>query len=665
MPRRQEAAMGQPETRFASARDVNIAYQVIGEGPVDLVWAWGFTSNIEVFWEEPSYAAFLRRLAGFARVVLFDRRGCGASDRHGGTVTATLEERMEDVLAVLDAVGSERASVVGISEGGNLAALLAATYPDRIASIIMYGTAARFLRDEDHPWGLADADAMAAFAEARRVGWGTYEGSAAAVQLWAPTMAADERFITWMAKHARQSCSRSVIVPLLRALEAYDLVDVFPAVGVPTLVLHRTGDLLIPVSHSRWIAEHVPDAHLVELAGHDHLPFVGDTEGVLAEIEEFLVGSRTVSATERRLATLVITDVAHPSTGIGDDARREVTAAYGQILTDHLARFAGHRVKHVGSGMLATFDGPARAIRCALGILDAAGRHGIEARVGIHTGECQVHDADIDGIVVDVATAVAAQAAAGEILASSTVRDLVAGSGILFGDPRTIEIDGIAGRRDVLPVLRHGLSPDTTRRLAIEQADVLRRDGEYWTVAYDGHVATLRDTKGVRDLARLLAAPHHELHVLDLGAEAGDTRLVETRQATEADDLHREHGSSDPILDDQARHAYKQRIDELQADIDDADRRGDPEASVRPRAELDALVDQLTAAYGLGHRPRRTPDRIERARKTVTRRIRDAIRRIERAHPALGRHLQASIRTGVFCSYAPERDIRWTVDSHR
>ncbi|MGH9262585.1 MAG: hypothetical protein ACRD08_22230, partial [Acidimicrobiales bacterium] len=247
---------------------------------------------------------------------------------------------------------------------------------------------------------------------------------------------------------------------------------------------------------------------------------------------------------------------------------------------------------------------------------------------------------------------------------SSTVRDLVAGSGIRFGTPRTVEIPGVADRRDVLPVLRHGPSPDTTRRLAIEQAEVLRRDGEYWTVAYDGHVTTLRDAKGVRDLARLLAAPHHEFHILDLGAEADDTRPSSTRQATHAD-LHREHSSAEPIIDDRARVEYKHRIDELQADIDDADRRGDPEVSVRARIELDALVDELTAAYGLGGQPRRTPDRIERARKTVTGRIRDAIGRIERAHPTLGRHLQVSVRTGVFCAYTPERDVRWTVDSDR
>jgi pimeloyl-ACP methyl ester carboxylesterase len=656
--------MSQPETRFASAGDVNIAYQVLGEGTVDLVWAWGLTSNIEVVWEEPSYAAFLRRLAEFARVILFDRRGCGTSDRHGGTVTATLEERMADVLAVLDAVGSERASVFGVSEGGNLAALLAATYPNRVASIVVYGTAARFLRDEDHPWGWADADWLAAFHERVRAGWGTVENSAMAVHLWAPSLAGDERFIAWMAKHARQSCSRSVILPLMRAFEAYDLIDVFPAVRVPTLVLHRIGDVLVPVAHSRWIVEHTPEARLVELPGVDHLPFVGDAEAVLAEVEEFLVGSRAASATERRLVTLLVTDVVQAPDVIGDNTRRELTATHDQIVADHLARFTGHQVKHVGDGVLATFDGPARAIRCALGIVDAAARLGLDVRVGVHTGECEVHDAEIGGVAVDIATRVAEHAAAGEVLVSSTVRDLIAGSGIRFGDSRTLELDAVVGRRDVLPVLSHGVSPDAARRLAIEQANVLRRDGEYWTVAYDGHVAMLRDTKGVRDLASLLAAPHRELHVLDLGAERVGARAVDAREATDAAGIHHERASNEPVLDDQARIEYKRRVDELQADIDDADCRGDPEGSARARQELDALVDQLTAAYGLGGNPRRTPDRIERARKTVTRRIRDAIARTERAHPPLGRHLHASIRTGVFCSYAPERDVHWTVEAH-
>lgn len=292
------------------------------------------------------------------------------------------------------------------------------------------------------------------------------------------------------------------------------------------------------------------------------------------------------------------------------------------------------------------------------------GELGLDVRVGVHTGECQVHDAEIGGVAVDIATRVAEHAAVGETLVSSTVRDLVAGSGIRFGDTRTLELDAVVGRRDLLPVLSHGVSPDAARHLAIEQANVMRRDGEYWTVAYDGHVAMLRDTKGVRDLASLLAAPHREFHVLDLGAEAIGARALDPREATDAAGIHRERASGEPVLDDQARIEYKHRIDELQADIDDADHRCDAEGSARARQEHDALVDHLTAAYGLGGHPRRTPDRIERARKTVTRRIRDAIARTERAHPPLGRHLQASIRTGVFCSYAPERDVHWTVGAH-
>jgi pimeloyl-ACP methyl ester carboxylesterase len=655
--------MRQPETRFASAGDVNIAYQVLGEGSVDLVWAWGLTSNIEVVWEEPSYAAFLRGLAEFARVILFDRRGCGASDRHGGTVTATLEERTADVLAVLDAVDSERCSVLGVSEGGNLAALLAATYPNRIASIVLYGTLARFLRDEEHPWGWADADTMAAFHERVRAGWGTVESSAIAVRLWAPSLAGDERFIEWMAKHARQSCSRSVILPLMRAYEAYDLIHVFPAVRVPTLVLHRTGDVLVPVAQSRWIAEQIPDARLVELPGIDHLPFVGDAESLLAEVEEFLVGSRAASATARRLVTLLVSEVVQAPGGTGDHTRRQVSATHDQVVADHIARFTGRLRAHVGDGVLATFDGPARAIRCAVGIVDAAARLGLNVRIGVHTGECEVHEDEIGGVAVDLATRVAEHAAAGEILVSSTVRDLVAGSGIRFGDPRTVELDTVVGRREVLPVLTHGVSPDAARHFAIEQANVLRRDGEYWTVAYDGHVAMLRDTKGVRDLASLLAKPHRELHVLDLGAEDVGGRTVDPREASDAG-IQREGVPGEPVLDDRARIEYKRRIDELQGDIDAADHRRDPEGSARARQELDTLVDHLTAAYGLSGSPRRTPDRIERARKTVTRRIRDVIARTERAHPPLGRHLQASIRTGVFCSYAPERDVHWTVEAH-
>ena len=243
-----ESGMDQTQTKYAGAGEVNIAYQVVGDGPVDLVWAYGLASNIEVFWEEPSFAAFFRRLSEFSRLILFDRRGCGASDREGTTVTPTLEERMDDVIAVLDALGSERASIFGVSEGGALAALFAATHPERTSSIIVYGTMARFLKDADHPWGWANDDGLASFNKAVEQGWGTIEGAEGGVPLWAPSMVGDERFTNWMARYMRQSVSRGAISPLLWSFPAYDLVDVFPAVRVPTLVLHRREDLLVPVS---------------------------------------------------------------------------------------------------------------------------------------------------------------------------------------------------------------------------------------------------------------------------------------------------------------------------------------------------------------------------------------------------------------------------------
>jgi pimeloyl-ACP methyl ester carboxylesterase len=311
--------MGQPVTRYARAGEVNIAYQVVGDGPVDLVWAYGLASNIEVFWEEPSLAAFLRRLSEFTRLILFDRRGCGLSDRHGTTATPTLEERMDDVLAVLDAVGSQQASILGISEGGSLAALFAATHPERTARIILYGTLTHYDADAQYQPGVGDGTG-AAFVEAVSRGWGMR--SDWAVQLWAPSMAGDEPFTEWLAKYARQSVSRGAILPLLSAFYAYDLVDVFPAVRVPTLVLHRRDDALVPVRHGRHIASQIPDARFVELEGADHLPFVGDAEAVLAEVQDFLVGSHTPIPRQRRLLTLVFTDIADATpkaVDLGDD----------------------------------------------------------------------------------------------------------------------------------------------------------------------------------------------------------------------------------------------------------------------------------------------------------------------------------------------------------
>jgi hypothetical protein len=274
-----------------------------------------------------------------------------------------------------------------------------------------------------------------------------------------------------------------------------------------------------------------------------------------------------------------------------------------------------------------------------------------------------VVDGDVRGIAVHVAARLVESAEPGEILASSTVRDLVAGSGVRFEEGRVVELEGIAGHRTVFPVVRHGVTPDVARRLASEQANVFRRDGEYWTVGYRGLVVTLRDSKGLHDLARLLAEPGREVHVLDLAAEGTDSRSISPAAAADAGLAP--VGRGEPVIDGTARAQYKRRIAELEADIDQAQDRGDPAAAAVAQEELDTIIAELTAAYGLGGRPRRSPDHVERARKAVSRRVRNAIARIERAHPRLGRHLQTSIRTGTFSSYEPERDVHWTVDSDR
>jgi pimeloyl-ACP methyl ester carboxylesterase len=655
--------MLQPTTRYALAGDVHIAYQVVGDGPVDLVWAWGLASNIEVVWEEPAYAAFLRRLAEFSRLILYDRRGCGVSDREGTTVTPTLEERMEDVIAVLDAVGAGQASIFGVSDGGNLAAALAATYPQRVSSIILWATVARFDQDAEHPFRFAGQDSFADVVEWMRRGWGTVPGAENALHLWAPSMVGDERFAAWLAKHCRQAVSRGGIVPLLWSSTYVYVAEVFPTVHVPALVLHRTDDRLVPIGQSRSVADLIPDAEFVELPGADHYPFVGDTDAVLAEIEGFLLGSRSSSYRQRKLLTVLslrITDAAD-SLNLTQGAWSALLAAHDEMTRAHLTRFTGREVRRAGHDLLAVFDGPGRAIRCALGIVDAAARSGLRVGAGLHAGECDVVDEDVSGITVSVAVSVAEAAGPGNVLASGTVRDLVPGSGIRFGRRRVVELSPLPDPQAVFPVLAQGVAPDTVRRLAIDQDNLLRRDGEYWTVAYGGLVVTLRDRKGLGDLARLLAAPQREHHVLDLAAPARGSPIGLAGPEMLQNGLRVDHGLDEPILDDTAIASYKRRIAELEQDIDEADAVHDSEVSAKSRQELDAIVTELATAYGLAGRPRRIPDHVERARKTVGRRIRTAIDSIEQTHPTLGRHLRASVRTGVFCSYSPERDVAWTV----
>ena len=654
--------MALPTTRYARAGDIEVGYQVIGDGPIDLVFIWGLASNIDVMWEEPSFAALLRRLAEFSRLILFDRRGCGVSDRGGATETPTLEERRDDVLAVLDAVGVSRASLLGVSEGGSLAALFAATHPERTAKLVLYGAIARFLRDADHPVGLVDRDEARAFEALIAPTWG--ERNERAVALWAPTLADDDRFIEWWARFWRQSLSRRLVKPLMRALAAYDLVDVYPAVRVPTLVLHRRHDRLIPAAHGRWIAEQVPDARLVELDGVDHLPFVGDAGSVAAEIERFLVGPRALAPRDRRLLAVAAVRVGRSArlAHLDEQAWQGSVAMFDRELAHHLDRAGGREVRTSGDGHLVVFDGPARAIRCSVGLVDAAARLGLSAQVGVHCGECEVSGEDVLGLPVHIATEMALSAVPGQVLVSSTVRDLVAGSGLRFDDGRELQLDGLAGTRSAFAVQRDAGAVDTERRRDDVLINAIRFEGEYWTLAYAGQVVMLRDSKGLHDLARLLAAPQQELHALVLMAEAvAADELVSGREASEAG-LAVGAAGGDPIVDVSARTAYQRRIAELEEELIEADRHGDPDAVARLRSERDLVVDEIAAAYGLGGRPRRTPDHVERARKAVTRRIRTALERIAEVHPALGDHLDVSVQTGTYCCYRPDREVVWDVE---
>lgn len=661
---RRLAGMDAPPTRFARAGEIDIAYQVLGDGPVDLLWVGGLCSNIEVLWEEPRWAALMRRLSSFSRLIIFDRRGCGISDRGGATTTPTLEERLEDVTAVLDAVDSERAALFGFSEGGQVAGMYAATYPERVSHIILYGTIARFIRDSEHPWGWQSREDVDAFIRLVSQGWGEAETAPVAAALWAPSVADDERFTDWLAKWARQSLSRRDVAPFLRANLSYDLDEVFPAVRAPALVLHRTDDVLVPVSNGRWIARQIPGSKLVELPGVDHFPSIGDSEAVAVEIETFLVGRAPQPVRDRRLLTIVVAelDQAAPVAPLDDGAWRELLDSYDRAVDEQVERFGGKRMVTSGEVVLAAFDAPARAIRGATALVDTAHRLGLDLRAGIHCGECVVTDDGIEGVAVHVATRVATEAGVRGVLVSATVRDLVHGSGIRFGQERHIELQVLEGRHSVFPVLTEGVSPEDARRLTIEQANLFRCDGEYWTLAFGGEVAAVRDTKGLRDLAQLLERPGVDVHVLDLAADGVvATRRVSPGEAHQAD-LHSTDGAAgDPLIDETARSAYRRRITELEEELEMAEDMGDSGTAARARAEREAILEQLTTAYGLGGRPRRTPDHVERARKAVSRRVRTTIVRVGDVLPALGRHLQVSVHTGVFCSYQPEQPLRWTI----
>lgn len=429
--------------RYARSGDVHIAYKVLGHGPIDIVLVLGWISHLEAMAEDPAVAHFFDRLASFARVIVFDKRGTGLSDRVDPSALPTLEQRMDDVRAVMDAANSGKAALVGVSEGGPMCALFSATYPSRTRALVTYGSYARWLHANDHPWTPTLEDHERAL-QAYETGWGTSIG----LRHMAPSVARDEACRERWGRFLRAAASPGAAMALLRMNIRIDVCPILPTIDVPTLVLHRTGDKLIDVRCGRYLAANIPGAKLVELPGDDHLPWYGDSDALADEIEEFLTGVRQVPHGNRALATVVFTDIVgstEHAAALGDAKWRELLQRYHERARREVALFHGKEVDTAGDGFFATFDGPARGVRCACAIRDAVAPLGLEVRGGVHTGECEMAGGKVSGIAVHTGARVAAVARGGEVLVSSTVRDLVAGSGLRFVDRGLHTLKGIAG----------------------------------------------------------------------------------------------------------------------------------------------------------------------------------------------------------------------------
>jgi class 3 adenylate cyclase len=415
---------------------------VVGDGPIDLVLVLGFATHLELLWEAPPFAHFFERLASFSRVILFDKRGTGLSDPVAEA--PTLEQRIDDVGAVMDAAGSERAAMLGISEGGPMCVLFAATHPERATALVLYGAMARTTEAPDYPWA-SPADALLeSAAEFIAPYWGQRpEGM---IELFSPSLVDQPGVVEFNARLERSSASPAMMQQIFEMFLDIDVRDILPTIHVPTLVLHRRKDRVVNWRAGEYLAQQISGARYVELDGIDHLPWAGDADSVLGEVEEFLTGARSVPEPDRVLATVMFTDIVgstQRAADLGDARWRELLAAHHDSVRRELEHFRGREVKSLGDGYLATFDGPARAIRCGHEIAQAARSTDLEVRVGLHTGEVEVMDDDVGGIAVHIAARIGALAGAGEVLVSSTVKDLVAGSGIQFEDRGAKQLKGI------------------------------------------------------------------------------------------------------------------------------------------------------------------------------------------------------------------------------
>ena len=421
-------ALTPPPTHYARSGDVSIAYQVLGNGPIDLVFVMGWVSHLDYFWREPSFARFLTRLASFSRLILFDKRGTGLSDRVSDL--PTLEQRMDDVRAVMEAVGSERAALMGVSEGGPLCSLFATTYPSRTLGLVMIGTYARRLWAPDYPWGPTRA-AHEHFLEEIRTGWGGPVG----IGIRAPSQSHDPAFCDWWSTYLRMGASPGAVLTLTQMNAEIDVRHVLPAIRVPTLVLHRTDDQCLTVEQGRYVAEHIPGATFVELPGNDHLPFVGDQDAMLDAIEPFLDRLPHDGVADRVLATILSTRVTPR------DGQTTARDAFDAHARREIEWFRGRWLDRCDEGLTAAFDGPARAIRCAVSLAAAAPRYGLTARGGLHTGECSNDGTSLRGPALAMAAALSRLAPDGDVVVSRTVKDLVAGAGLFFDDRGTHALD--------------------------------------------------------------------------------------------------------------------------------------------------------------------------------------------------------------------------------
>jgi class 3 adenylate cyclase len=434
-----------PKTRYARSGDVNIAYQIAGDGPIDLVYVPGWVSNIETAWEDPHVSRFLERLASFSRLILFDKRGTGLSDRVSISELPTLEQRMDDVRAVMDAADSQRAALFGASEGGVMCALFGATYPDRTAALLLYGSYAKGTASADYPHGLAEQEVIDEFIEALTEVW---DDAGGLLNIWAPSASDDPVAQAAFGRYLRTGASPSAVVALTRMNAAVDIRHVLPVIAVPTLVIHRSEDMIVPVKAGRDLAAKIQGARYVELSGEDHLWFHGDADAILGEVEEFLTGTRATQIVDRVLATVMFTDIVdstRKAAALGDRRWRDLLGRHDTLMRRELDRHRGREVKTFGDGFLATFDGPARAIRCACSARDAMRGLGLEVRAGLHTGECELIGDDVGGIAVNIGARVGSVAGPGEVLVSRTVTDLVAGSGIEFTDRGVHSLKGVPG----------------------------------------------------------------------------------------------------------------------------------------------------------------------------------------------------------------------------